>query len=83
MVVDRNGHQIPALASGALIDLGGRQYVMGIYHDISEIQMTQDALRLANRSLNLLAEITRHDIRNKLTVMGGYLELVKDRPHRA
>jgi PAS domain S-box-containing protein len=79
-VIDREGRQIPVLASTALIDLGGRQYVMEILHDISEIQMAQDALRLANRKLNLLAEITRHDIRNKLTVMGGYLDLVKDRP---
>jgi signal transduction histidine kinase len=81
MVIDRDGKQIPVLASAACIDLGGRQLVMIIFHDISEIQMAQDALRLANRKLNLLAEITRHDIRNKLTVMGGYLDLVKDRPH--
>ncbi|MGB7787551.1 PAS domain S-box protein [Methanoregula sp.] len=80
VVIDREGRQIPVLASAALIDLGGRQFVMEILHDISEIQMAQDALRLANRKLNLLAEITRHDIRNKLTVMGGYLDMVKDRP---
>ena len=80
VVIDREGRQIPVLASAALIDLGGRQYMMEILHDISEIQMAQDALRLANQELNLLAEITRHDIRNKLTVMGGYLDLVKDRP---
>jgi signal transduction histidine kinase len=42
--------------------------------------MAQDALQLANKKLNLLAEITRHDIRNKLTVMGGYLDLIKERP---
>jgi PAS domain S-box-containing protein len=80
VVIDRDGRQIPVLASAALIDLGGKQFVMEILHDISEIQTAQDALRLANRKLNLLAEITRHDIRNKLTVMGGYLDLVIDRP---
>lgn len=80
VVIDSDKRHIPVLTSAALIDLGGRHYVMSIFHDISEIQMAQDALRLANRKLNLLAEITRHDIRNKLTVMGGYLDLVKDRP---
>ena len=80
VVIDRDGLRIPVLASAALIDIGGRQFVMAIFHDISEIQMAQDALRLANRKLNLMAEITRHDIRNKLTVMSGYLDLVKDRP---
>ena len=53
---------------------------MEIFHDISDIKMAQDALQLANKKLNLLAEITRHDIRNKLTVMGGYLDLIKERP---
>ena len=80
VVIDSDGRRIPVLASSALMDIGGRQFVMAIFHDISEIQMAQDALRLANRKLNLMAEITRHDIRNKLTVMGGYLDLVKERP---
>ncbi|PKL60333.1 MAG: hypothetical protein CVV33_03215 [Methanomicrobiales archaeon HGW-Methanomicrobiales-4] len=36
------------------------------------------ALREANRQLNLLSGITRHDILNKITVLNGYLSLVKD-----
>jgi PAS domain S-box-containing protein len=80
MVTDRTGRQIPALASTTALDLGGRRHVMAIFHDISEIQMAQEALQLANRKLNLVAEVTRHDIRNKLTVLRGYLDLVRDRP---
>ena len=74
------GRHIPVLASTTVVDLGGRRCMMGIYHDISEIKMSQDAIQLANRKLNLLADITRHDIRNKLTVIGGYLDLIRDRP---
>ncbi|HII99730.1 MAG TPA: response regulator [Methanoregula sp.] len=74
------GRHIPMIISANVIDLDGRPCLMGIFHDISEIQMTQDALQLANKKLNLLAEITRHDIRNKLTVIGGYLDLMKSRP---
>jgi PAS domain S-box-containing protein len=80
VVADQGGRHIPVIASTAAIDLGGRRYIMEIFHDISEIQMAQDALQLANKKLNLLAEITRHDIRNKLTVLGGYLELVREHP---
>ncbi len=80
IVVDREGNNIPVIVSSTVIDLGGRRCMMGIFHNISEIQRAQDALKLANKKLNLLAEITRHDIRNKLTVVGGYLELVRDRP---
>ncbi|MEI7856998.1 MAG: PAS domain S-box protein [Methanomicrobiales archaeon] len=43
--------------------------------DISEQKQAQDALRLANRKLNLLNNITRHDILNQLTGLIGYLEL--------
>ena len=74
------GRPIPMIASITVIHVSGRPCIMAIFHDISEIQMTQEALQLANRKLNLLAEITRHDIRNKLTVIGGYLDLIKGRP---
>jgi PAS domain S-box-containing protein len=80
VVLGASGKYIPMIVSSTCIELDGRSCLMGIFHDISEIQMTQESLQLANRKLNLLADITRHDIRNKLTVIGGYLDLVKDRP---
>jgi PAS domain S-box-containing protein len=79
-VVNNKGIRIPVIVSTTILDLGGRKSMMGIFHDISDIRKTQDALQLANKKLNLLAEITRHDIRNKLTVLGGYLELFNDHP---
>jgi PAS domain S-box-containing protein len=79
-VMNNKGARIPVIVSATILDLGGRRSMMGIYHDISDIRKTQDALQLANKKLNLLAEITRHDIRNKLTVLGGYLELFNDHP---
>ena len=80
IVVDSSGRQIPMMVSATPLDVDGRRCLMSIYHDISEIKKTQDALQLANRKLNLLAEITRHDIRNKLTVLGGYIELFREHP---
>jgi PAS domain S-box-containing protein len=80
VVVDQKGNRIPVIVSAAILNLGGRRCMMGIFHDISDIKKARDALQLANKKLNLLAEITRHDIRNKLTVLGGYLELFNDHP---
>jgi PAS domain S-box-containing protein len=80
VVVDQKGNRIPVIVSAAILNLGGRRCMMGIFHDISDIKKANDALQLANKKLNLLAEITRHDIRNKLTVLGGYLELFTDHP---
>jgi len=34
----------------------------------------------ANKKLNLLTIVTRHDIMNSLTILGGYLELLNDHP---
>jgi len=80
VVVDQKGNRIPVIVSAAILNLGGRRCMMGIFHDISDIKKAHDALQLANKKLTLLAEITRHDIRNKLTVLGGYLELFTDHP---
>jgi len=35
---------------------------------------------MANKKLNLLSSITRHDINNQLIVLRGYLALLEDRP---
>ena len=47
----------------------------GANQDITERKRTEDALRSANRQLNLLTGVTRHDIINKITVILGYLEI--------
>jgi signal transduction histidine kinase len=45
----------------------------------AELQKTEESFRQANRKLNLLSSITRHDILNQLTIMTGYLKLAGDR----
>ncbi len=49
--------------------------------DITERKRAEEALRIANKKLNLLSSITRHDINNQLTSLRGYLSLLeKNRP---
>ncbi|MEN6611345.1 MAG: PAS domain S-box protein [Methanoregulaceae archaeon] len=45
--------------------------------DITARKRGEEALMLANRKLNLLSGITRHDIRNQLVALSGYLEISK------
>jgi len=61
----------------------GEKLMYAAARDITERKQVEQALQLANRKLNLMAEITRHDIRNKLTVLGGYLSLLKEYPPRS
>ncbi|ACL15550.1 sensor histidine kinase [Methanosphaerula palustris] len=50
----------------------------GLVIDISELKQSQEALETANRKLNLLSRVTRHDIQNQVTSLLGYLTLVEE-----
>jgi len=54
---------------------GGSLFVL---RDITERKEAELALADANRKIRLLTSITRHDIRNQLTGLSGYLELSRD-----
>ncbi|WP_321507844.1 PAS domain-containing sensor histidine kinase [uncultured Methanoregula sp.] len=43
--------------------------------DITDNKLWQEAISQANKKLNLLNNVTRHDILNQLTALIGYLEL--------
>ena len=46
--------------------------------DITKRKRAEDALAIAGRKLNLMAGITRHDIRNQLMVLSGSLEFARN-----
>jgi PAS domain S-box-containing protein len=48
--------------------------------DVTERRKAEDAIRLANRQLNLFSSITRHDIRNQLMALKGYLGISSKYP---
>ncbi|MCX6690822.1 MAG: PAS domain S-box protein, partial [Methanoregula sp.] len=52
--------------------------MIGINQDITDRKRAEEALHKANKQLNLLSDITRHDILNQLLVLRGYLELSHD-----
>ena len=49
-----------------------------IIQDISVRKRAEEALRQANRQLNLMTSITRHDINNKIATIRGFLFLAKE-----
>lgn len=49
----------------------------GANQDITDRKRAEEALRQANKRLNLLSSITRHDILNAVSLILGYLELVE------
>lgn len=51
--------------------------VIGVTRDIDQRKKTEEALIRANRQLNLLSSVTRHDILNKIAVIRGNLAIVE------
>ncbi|WP_342678195.1 PAS domain S-box protein [Methanofollis sp. UBA420] len=51
--------------------------VVLVARDITERKQAETAVQTANKKLNLLSSITRHDILNQITVLRGYIELAR------
>jgi PAS domain S-box-containing protein len=58
-------------------EVGTCTHLIGSVHDITERKRMEEALHQANRKLNLLSSITRHDINNQLTMLLGYLAMLE------
>jgi PAS domain S-box-containing protein len=52
--------------------------ILSVITDITERKAAEDALARANKKLNILSSITRHDIRNQLSALKSYLSLSKE-----
>lgn len=64
--------------SNAIAGDGGTIGMRAVLLDITEIKQYQEALKEANKKLNLLSSITRHDILNQVTGLSGYTELLEE-----
>ncbi|WP_421909193.1 PAS domain-containing sensor histidine kinase [Methanolacinia petrolearia] len=72
--------EITSIVSAKSITLQGVPCIISVTRDITDRKRAEEALRQANRKLNLLSSITRHDILNSITVIAGYLGLAREEP---
>ena len=80
-VISRDGSWRRMIINGTQIEFEGAPASLIVLIDITEQKALQDAVTLANKKLNLLSSITRHDIINQLSALNGYLELSRDILH--
>jgi PAS domain S-box-containing protein len=73
----KDGSIQTCLYAATLITMGGDRYILSSVIDITERKNAEEALRQANRKLNILSGITRHDINNQLQALGSYVELLR------
>ncbi|HEY3420933.1 MAG TPA: PAS domain S-box protein [Methanomassiliicoccales archaeon] len=72
-----DGSNRPILKTVKKISIHGKERMLECFMDITEREKAQSALRETNKKLNLLSNITRHDINNQLIVLTGYLGLME------
>jgi len=58
---------------------GGSPTIRVAVSDITDIRQIEMALRVANKKLNLLSSIARHDINNQLLVQNMFLGLLREK----
>jgi PAS domain S-box-containing protein len=73
----KDGSDLPVEVSSVSMVFENEQVLVSIIRDITERERAEEALRQANKKLNLLSSITRHDINNQLFSLKAYLELSK------
>jgi PAS domain S-box-containing protein len=60
-----------------LDEFGRQKEVLGMLRDITERRRAEDAIELANKKLNLMNNITRHDILNTITGLLGCVDMAR------
>ncbi len=72
----KDGRRVPSEISARYVPISGRPAILAIARDITSRKSIEEGLKRANNKLNLLNQVTRHDIRNQLMVGKGHLLLL-------
>jgi PAS domain S-box-containing protein len=78
LLVRKDGSRFPAELNAGTLTFDGKPADLILFRDMTERRRAEEALKIANRKLNLLSSVTRHDILNQLVGIVGYLELARE-----
>lgn len=76
LVKSKGGNNIWAYLAAIPIMVDDQQYLLLLIRDISDRKMAE-SLKAANKKLSLISGITRHDLLNRFTVVGSYIQLLE------
>ena len=76
--IRKDGSVVPVRISSRVVDFGGENAILSTVRDVSHTKKTQADLQLAQKKLDLLGRITRHDIRNHVTILSANLFLIEE-----
>ena len=72
-----DGTKIPIIKYVVPVTLKGQPHLLETFIDNSERKKAEAAIELANRKLNLMNNITRHDILNTITGIYGCVDMLR------
>jgi PAS domain S-box-containing protein len=72
------GEHVPAEISASTLDFDGRESVLALIRDVSELRAYERELERQNERLEEFAGVISHDLRNPLAVAKGRLELASE-----
>ncbi len=74
-----DGRRIPLEVNGDVLYTPQAQPIGMVYfcRDVTERRQAEESLRQANKKLTILSGITRHDIRNRLLALNGFVEMMR------
>ena len=76
--IRKDGMAVPVRISSRLVDFDGEKAILSTVQDVSLAKKIQADLQLAQKKLDLLGRITRHDIRNHVTILSANLFFIED-----
>jgi|WetSurMetagenome_2_1015567.scaffolds.fasta_scaffold01136_3 PAS domain S-box-containing protein len=77
LLINAQDVRVPIIKHVVPLTLHGRDCLLETFIDNTDRQRAEEALRQANRKLSLLSGITRHDIKNQVTIVDGFLSILK------
>jgi PAS domain S-box-containing protein len=75
--VTKTGESVPAEISASTLEFDGRDSVLALIRDVSELRSYERELERQNERLEQFASVVSHDLRNPLNVASGRVELAR------
>jgi PAS domain S-box-containing protein len=76
--IRKDGGRFPVEVNVHHALMNGKPVIITSARDITGRKLAEEAFRQANKKLNLLSGITRHDINNQLSLLRSYLALLEE-----
>ncbi|MFA5332274.1 MAG: PAS domain S-box protein [Methanoregula sp.] len=76
-MIKKDGITVPVETVIRFMEYHGNEFACCFSRDISERTRMEFAIQHANKKLNVLTSLARHDIQNKITVLLGYLARIR------